>query len=552
MRTLILFALLLSPARAFDIPLTKGQRAQKLVEEGAALLLRGDEKGALAACERALAIRPDWAPAYVCRCQVRLRGNDPHADEDARLAMRYDPKSGEPFRLLGLWDFSAGRYGAAVKDFDKALDFAKLKPIDVTQCYYYRSRAKLSARDVEGAWQDVEKAWNSLDGLERLRGDMDIASLRAEILRWKGDLRGADAEERKVIEMIGRSLGRSRAGSPELLRRRALSSIRTGDYGAAAADYGEIAAASTSDVAARVDEALLLSMAGRYDGAARALDAALTLRPRSLAARHARVLARTAAGDAGGAVADMDFIMASSAGARTSWAEAGLSEKDIAWVRARPRSASLLGRQALLVEMLLDHADASDLAKKALAENGDDFAAHLALAQAKALGGGCSDSMPSLDWLVRRSPAQGYYRWLRGECRCGRGEFEGCVQDFASLVESEPAAVVPAGRLARCSRLALDRQSKPLTLAALQACLSRYEHALSLGALGPADRLAFIRTRVEAAVRTPPEQRKAVFLKAASDCAALLKLAEGDQSLRRSCAQVERRLVELPDPGRRR
>src|ERR1700733_11318328 len=85
------------PASAIDFPLTRSQKAQKLVEEGQRQILMGNYFRAIDSCTRALGLRGDWGPAYLCRSEARLRTRDiTAASLDAKKAENLDPKSGEP------------------------------------------------------------------------------------------------------------------------------------------------------------------------------------------------------------------------------------------------------------------------------------------------------------------------------------------------------------------------------------------------------------------------------------------------------------------------
>src|SRR5437879_4884930 len=94
------------PTSAFDIPLTRTQRARKLVEEGQRQILRMDFTRAIDSCTRALVIRDDWSPAYLCRSEARLLAKESTAaSQDAQKAMKLDPNSGEPLRILGILEY---------------------------------------------------------------------------------------------------------------------------------------------------------------------------------------------------------------------------------------------------------------------------------------------------------------------------------------------------------------------------------------------------------------------------------------------------------------
>ncbi|MCX5789901.1 MAG: hypothetical protein NTX64_15565, partial [Elusimicrobia bacterium] len=359
----MLLALALS-AWAFEFPLTTGQRAQKLVEQGYERINRGDYNGALNFCDEALKVRRDWAPAYVCRSEARLWLKDPLSDRDARQAMRYDPDSGDPYRLLGLWEYEGGRYAAGIRNFTRALELSKLKPESVSEVYYYRARARIKTGDLAGALSDVTHGLGVMQGVSGSFGDWSFYSLRAEIKRRQGDFDSADKDEREVVDLIEKRLERHPKEAPDLLKRRASSFALLGDFSKSAEEYRRIVALyQEPDPSASLERVLALVMAGSYGDAARELGSILAVQPKRPLIRRMRALARIAAGDSSGAVQDLDTFLSGTAAAPDSSQELRLAlEQDGGAITqlegwqssAAPRSALLWGRRALVHEMLLE------------------------------------------------------------------------------------------------------------------------------------------------------------------------------------------------------
>lgn len=554
----LILALPLAGAQAFKIPLTTGQRAQKLVEQGYERIIRGDYTGALSFCEEALKVRNDWAPAYICRSEARLWLRDPLSDRDARQAMRFDPNSGDPHRLLGLWEYEAGRYQAAIQNFNRALDLAKLKPEGVTEVYYYRARAKIKLGDLKAAQSDIDHGLGILRGINGSYGDWSFYSLRAEVRRRREDYEGADADERSVVELITGRLKSHKAEAPELLRRRANSYALLGEYERAAQEYGSMLAMyREGDIKTSLERVLALVMGGKYETAAKELVPILEAEPRRPLIRRMRALIRMAAGDSSGAVADLDTFMSGTAAQVESSQElrqaleddgGALTQLEGWQASAPPRDPKLWGRRALVHAILLEHDQAMSLSAKSLAATPDDEAAHLAREASGLTAGRCPEAEPSLDRLVQRRPESGFHLWLRGECRCRVEDLDGCVEDLEKATVIEPFARAPAIRLASQYRRWLDRRAGSAVAEELSRGLKHYDRARALGALDSADELGRVQTLVDYAVLLPKSRREETLKEASWACKALAREDPEDEQLAQICLEIRQRL----SPGSRR
>ncbi|MBI4345523.1 MAG: tetratricopeptide repeat protein [Elusimicrobia bacterium] len=554
----------LTAAQAFQFPLTTGQRAQKLVEQGYERIIRGDYSGALGYCDEALKVRSDWAPAYICRSEARLWLKDPLSDRDARQAMRYDPKSGDPHRLLGLWEYEGGRYQAAIQNFSRALELSKLKPEGVTEVYYYRARARIKTNDLPGALHDINHGLGVLRGINGSYGDWSFYSLRAEVRRRQGDYEGADTDEKEVLHLIENRIQSHAGEAPELLRRRANSFALLGDFERAADEYGRILDGfHEGDVKTSLERVLALVMAGRYEGANRELAPILENEPRRPLVRRIRALLRAAAGDSVGAVADLDTFLSGTAASPEASLElrqaleqdgGALTQLEGWQSSAAPRDPKLWGRRALVHELLLEHDQAIALAGRALANDPLDAAAHLARGAAGLTGGRCPEASASLDWLVASRLDQGFFRWIRGECRCRIDDLDGCVDDLERATFLERAAKAPAMRLASQYRRWLDHRAAASTPEELSRGLKHYDHARSLGTLDAADELGRIQTLVDYAAVRPKEKRLQALKEAAAACRQLLAEDPEDEQLAETCLEIKNKFGgqkprPLPKPG---
>ncbi len=362
------------PALGFEFPLTRAQRAQKLVEQGYERIVRGDYSGALSSCDQALEVRGDWAPAYICRSEARLWLKDPKSDRDARRAMRFDPASGDPYRLLGLWEFESKRYPAAISNFNRALELGKLKPDGITECYFYRAQARVNKGDLAGALEDISQGLGVLRGISGSYGDWSFYGLRAEIRRRKGDWDGADSDERQVLSLVEERLRRRGSVVPELLLRRAHANAMLERFEEAAADYERIfELVQDADARLRLEHAVVLFLARRDRQALSSLRLVPKESPHFLTAWRMAVLLKRAQGRGGVAVPPATERPAPPIEEACSWIEGSPTENI-----APSKEPLLWGRQALALEMRLQHRAALRLAQKALARDPSDSMAQLA------------------------------------------------------------------------------------------------------------------------------------------------------------------------------
>ena len=120
-----------------------------------ARLALGLHEGAAEDCDRALALRPGFASAYVVRAEAHLEmGLVGVALLDCERALKIDPCSVEAFRVrAGAW-VEAGVVAAAVADLDAAVRVAPGE----ARLFLQRAELKLLVRDEEGATHDARVA----------------------------------------------------------------------------------------------------------------------------------------------------------------------------------------------------------------------------------------------------------------------------------------------------------------------------------------------------------------------------------------------------------
>jgi tetratricopeptide (TPR) repeat protein len=535
---LLLAALLpaLAPcASAFEFPLTRSQRVQKVVEEGQALLQRGDYLSAAETCARALDIRSDWAPAYLCRGEARLKSGDPGASRDARKALDLDPRSGEALRILGMFEYEAGRYSSAVRNFDEALRRSKLKPDEVPTVYYFRAKAKLKLGDVDGALADSDKGMAVLIGISGNYADWSFYSLRAEARRRKGRTAEADEDEKRVLSLLEERLRRRPLEAPEILRMKAESHTLLRDYDAAAKDYADLLAKGAGEASDRVDRADALIGAERHQEAVEELSRVLERDPGNPRALKLRGYAGLYLGREKAAISDLDAYLRlrpKDASAYTYRAIArlnikdfagGLSDIEMSQALLPKEAASLEARKAYALSMLGRHSEALACASRVLASQPESYSARCAQARSSVKTGRCREASASLNWLVDRLPSSAEYLEMRADCRWEARDMAGSISDLERALALQSGFAAIAVRLALRHREYLDSFPAKASLPELLRSRRFLDRAVALWEPSPTLRLLRGRTLYEIALRTPPPQAGRLLDEAKAECRAVLR-----------------------------
>ncbi|MFA6030920.1 MAG: tetratricopeptide repeat protein [Elusimicrobiota bacterium] len=557
----LLLALAPAAASAFEFPLTRMQRVSKLVDEGYESLQRGDYLRAAETCARALELRGDYAPAYLCRSEARLKNGDPDADKDAMQALLLDPKSGDAYRVLGLYEFESGRVDEAIKHFDRALERSKLRPDEVPNVYYYRARAKLKLGNLDDALKDADRGMAILVGISGNYSDWSFYSLRAEIRRKLGRTKEADEDEGKVLTLLDERMRRRPREATELMRMKAESHALLRDYDSAAKDYADILAKGQGGSGDRLERADALISAERHEEAVSELTGLLARDPKNARALKLRGYALIRLNKQADALLDLDEALKlrpKDAATLSYRAIARLDLEDFKGALADIGAAQVLlpaeadaleARKAFAYARIGRYEDAMAASAKALKRNPESYSANIARARAATALGRCAEALPAVDWLIEKVPQSGEYRALRADCTCGGdGRAVPAARPGAScLVDSEKAAAlspdsgVYALDLARRHRRWLDDLPLRADEAELRRSVRFFERAAELSPLDAADLLLYGRTLHELA-RTPglPDEESAKLGTRALDaCRSALKERPRDKRLRRLCDELD-------------
>ncbi|MFA6093097.1 MAG: tetratricopeptide repeat protein [Elusimicrobiota bacterium] len=547
---LLLAAAIAPPCRAFQFPLTQMQKVRKLVDEGQEQLQRGDYARAIETCESALRLRADYAPAYLCRSEARLKTGDPQARQDAVQALRLDPASGEAYRMLGLYEFESGRTEEALKDFDRALERVKLKPDEVPNVYYYRARSKMKLGDLPGALKDAERGMAVLMGVSGNYFDWSFHSLRAEILRKLGRTAEADKDEQKVLSLLDERLLRRPEESAQLLRMKAESHGLLRDYNAAAQDYARLLAKGEGLPSDRVEHADALLNADKPAEAEKELSLVLSLSPKELKALRLRGYARIRLGRSADALRDLDEILRMAPEDGTTLGYRAMARSDLedyagalsdlgrAQALLPAEADALEARKAFVYSKLGRHEDALAAADKALKRRPESIAAHDAVARSASALGRCEQVEAAVAWLLEKTQQSGEPYALRAACRCRDAASDACLADSEKAALFSPDSDTYALDLARRQRSRAESHGTRPDAQALRRCLRSFEKAAALAPLTAQDLSSYLRSISEFAALPGIDALESAGLreKAAELCRQSLKPRRANPEIRRLCA----------------
>lgn len=156
-----------------------------LVNRAGVLFRRGDKAGALADAEKAVALKPDWAPAYGMRGYVRMETGDAKAAQaDFDKALALDPACEQAMVGIGQLALDQGRNDDVVLFASRTL---QVWPLDLAamgqrMLAYYRLHK-------------FDQAFTDATELKRLDPNrLDAYEVRANVLRQRGDTDAMAAE----------------------------------------------------------------------------------------------------------------------------------------------------------------------------------------------------------------------------------------------------------------------------------------------------------------------------------------------------------------------
>ncbi len=352
---------------------------------------RREHAAAVAAWDRAIALRPDQALWWASRGEERLIGGDPEkAERDLVRALELEPTLGATWALRARLALEQGRIADAAELAERTIELAPElaegwflrgethrhagRTADALADYVEATRRDPTGRGVRGA-----APWVHVAALHIRRGAYEEAERWAErAVELEPTLALAWAVRGDARQFLGR-VDEARADASRALDLdprladgwMVLSRIErhTGNPAAAFAAFDRASAVAPKDVRPWLEKAILLANLGRIDEALAALDVAVELEPDNAAVRINRSRMRGRKRDVAGSLEDAEHALRLHPDAPNTWLARGQAlftagrsaEARAAFERSFeivPSAEAMMGR-ALTRSQVGDHAGAT-------------------------------------------------------------------------------------------------------------------------------------------------------------------------------------------------
>ena len=262
--------------------------AQEWFEQGYKYLQESNYDAAIQANSSAIALKPDFALAYVNRAAARVdKGEIEEGMQDCNRAIELDPHIFNPYYIRGLGYDLRGHVDEAIQDYSEAI---RRNP-NHAESYLGRSKMHISNQAWENAIADASRAISLSPRMSRAYNNRAVARLN------KGDIAGAIKDCNEAIRL-----------EPAFYLpyyNRASARLQQEDMDGAIKDLTESIRLGPNYLNAYLDRSYIYLLKGEVEKVIEDADIVLRLDPMNPVALNNRGVARLQLKDLDGAIQDL-------------------------------------------------------------------------------------------------------------------------------------------------------------------------------------------------------------------------------------------------------
>jgi tetratricopeptide (TPR) repeat protein/S1-C subfamily serine protease len=378
----------------YDRIISKGEKAWVYTIRATDKLKLDDKKGAIADCDAAIRINPQYADAYIVRGIVKSKlGDKKGAIADYDVVIRINPQYVNAYALRGNDKSKLGDKKGAIADYDTAI---RINP-QYADAYYGRGIAKSDLDDKKGAIADYDTAIRI--NPQYVNAYVNRGDTKSEL----GDKKGAIADYDTAIRIDPKSA--------DDYVNRGYSKSELGDKKGAISDYDTAIRLNPQLADAYYGRGSAKSDLGDKKGAISDYDTAIRIKPQDANAYYGRGNAKYDLGDKKGAITDFDTV-----------------------VRINPQFANAYINRGSARLGLGDKKGAISDYDTAIRINPQFAAAYYGRGNAKSDLGDKKGAITDFDTAIRINPqyAEAYYN--RGNAKSDLGDKKGAITDFDTVI----------------------------------------------------------------------------------------------------------------------
>lgn len=394
-----------------------------------------DEKGARLDATEAIRLRPTWGSAYFLRATV---GNGKQSADiaDLRLAVKYEPKNQAAQRELGRLLDATGKYKEALTAFEAVIRLGTKDWRD----YSYRAGLRWGRKDFKGALADYEIVFK-LQKRPATWALYERGTLKLEM----GDPKGAIADLDAAI---------ARGAWAEVYYNRGWAKHKLGDFKGALADYDQAIARRLNRGQAFVNRGIVRHELGDPRSALMDFDEAIRRGVKDAGAYLQRGLAHNALGKHAAAIADFTKAVTLRKRWADAWFERGSARDDMGdlagaevdltqALKLRPKFPAAFHNRGVVRHKQGEFKGATADLTRALALRPNWPEALFARGCVEHDRGAYAKAVKDLSQALAVRPKYPQARFKRAFARALSGERKGAVADMLALAKQNPKEVYP-------------------------------------------------------------------------------------------------------------